>query len=403
MAKESREAKEKRTYSTGCVFELGDGKWLLRVSAGTGLGGRRIRPSRTIYAKSKSAAERELKKFLAEIDGRVSNDTLTVRQLYEIFKEDKLSTLEESTQLWYERLFRRINGALGHIVLHDLRPKDIEKFYGALADPKKKAFYRDPETKKEYKNGLSGESILHHHRALSACLTWAYKNSLMDRKIIDRVSPPTSDTKKKRALTKSEIDALQEALKTERPVWQAYFTLALATGMRREELCALEWNRVNFDANTIRVKRAMKEVRGGNKPGATKTRGSNRTIKVSKTAMAQLKAWRAKQLEECVAWPEPWDGEYVFTSESGKPIALARCSNKAKKLFKKAGIVEASLHTLRHTCVTYLLSSGIPANEVAAYVGHSSAKMTLDVYGHAAEDYASRCAEEMSTLLKIGQ
>lgn len=60
-------------------------------------------------------------------------------------------------------------------------------------------------------------------------------------------------------------------------------------------------------------------------------------------------------------------------------------------------------NTLRHTCVARLLAEGIPASDVAAYVGHASTQMTLDVYGHAAEGRAKFCAETLRNALQIDQ
>jgi len=393
--------KAKRTYSTGCAFDLGDGKWLLRVSAGTGLGGKRLRPTKTITAKSKYEAERQLKKYIAEIDSLSNKEKMTLNALLDLFMAEKVAGLAPRTRVWYEDTLRRVRGALGSVLLSDLKPRNIGTFYMALADETAKPFYVNPETKRPLKNGLSSETILHHHRALSAALNWAYENELMDTRIEDRVHPPTTDTEEMRVLTIDEINRFTTALAKRSIRWQAFYTLALVTGMRREELCALEWKHIDTQAGTIRIEQATADVRGKNQLGNTKNRSSSRTIEISSETITLLKQWRAEQIQQRLKWYGAWEGDFVFTTFSGEPVKLGKASLTAKQILAEASIEGATLHSLRHTCITRLLAAGIPVPNVAAYVGHASAKMTLDVYGHKAEEYAASCATVMQSVIRI--
>jgi integrase len=172
--------------------------------------------------------------------------------------------------------------------------------------------------------------------------------------------------------------------------------------MRRVELCALEWGNVDLPVGVILIVQVTTDVRGKNEVSKTKNRISMRKITVDPDTAALLKRWRAEQLSQRIKWFEPWEGDFVFTTRSGSPISLSDASRYAAVVFKDAQIEGVSLHNLRHTCVTRLLAAGVPASDVAAYVGHASTQMTLVVYGLAAENYAGTCADIMQSTLKIG-
>ncbi|HMM32117.1 MAG TPA: site-specific integrase [Clostridia bacterium] len=406
-SKDSAEAK--RTYETGSITNLGDGKYLLRASAGKKLGGQRARPQKTIHAKNDNDAERQMRAFLAEIKARSSKENMTVSGLIDAFTESHLPTLAKTTQWWYEDTLRRVRGGLGYLKLTEIKPLNIRSFYAALADPNHKTFCKytlvkknGTKVEKELKNGLRGEYILHHHRALSSVLNWGYENEYMDVKIMDRITAPESDSEKKRALNPSEIRAFLLAIEKKPLKWRLFFFLALTTGMRREEMVALEWPYIYVLSHQIKIcQAAYVDKQGKNAIGKTKNRASNRIIEAGEQLFEMFRSWRTEQLAERMAWPEAWDTshQFVFTEPHGGPIMLDNCTAMARRLFDSIGIYDVSLHNLRHTSITRQLASGIPVANVAAYHGHASIKMTLDTYADTAEEYKVMCAAAGETIL----
>ncbi|HWR19085.1 MAG TPA: site-specific integrase [Clostridia bacterium] len=406
----ARDKSEKRTYETGSITDLGDGKYLLRVSAGKKLGGQRARPQKTIRAKNDRDAERQMRAFIAEIEARTSKENMTVLGLIDAFTTLHLPTLAESTQGWYEDTLRRVRGGLGYLKLSEVKPLDIRSFYAALANPNQKSFYRYTLTKKdgtkiekELQNGLSGEYVLHHHRALSAVLNWGYQNEFMDTNIMDRITAPESDSEKKRALTPKEISAFLNAIEKKPLKWKLYFSLALSTGMRREEMCALEWQHILFDVQKIKIEQAAYVQKGKNAIGKTKNRSSKRIIEAPEQLFEMFRMWHSEQLAERMAWPEAWDTtrQFIFTEPHGGPIFIDNCTAMARRIFDGIGSKDLTLHSLRHTSITRQLAVGTPVANVAAYHGHASIKMTLDTYADAAEEYKAMCAATGGVVLSI--
>ena len=411
----------KRTYETGSYTRIDESKVRLFASAGTGLGNRRQRYSKTVVAKTDAAAERALKNFVKEVEGR-SADQLTVNGLIDEFTELHVSTLAPQSQRWYADTFRRIRGALGHIQLADLKPGMIEKFYKALACETSKPFWYETmkdkdgkEVKKPLKNGLAVSTIGHHHRALAAALHWGYQKEYIATPIIDRASPPSGKKTDKRALSDAERKAFLVALDEEaarcamsvkdakRDVqtasWELFGRLALATGMRRGELCGLLWDDISYPKMHIchNLQSIKKE---GLVLGSVKTVTSDRWLELPEDLIAQLKTWKSVQAQHALRF-KLGTPKYVFTNLDGGPRDPVHVSRFFGRIFARAKIKNASLHTLRHTCVTHLLAQGAPPNDVAAYMGHASTKMTLDTYGHAQQQQAARCTMAASELLKI--
>lgn len=411
---------QRRTYETGSYTRIDENKVRLFVSAGTGLGNRRQRYSKTVIAKTDAAAERALKSFVREIEGR-SAEQLTVNGLIDEYIELHVSTLSQQSQRWYTETFRRIRGALGHVKLIDLKPAMIEKFYKALGSEKSKPFWYETvkdkdgkEIKKPLKNGLSVATIGHHHRALAAALHWGYQKEYISVPIIDRAAPPSQKKTDKRALTDAERKAFLIALNEEsarcamsirdskRDVqtasWELFGRLALATGMRRGELCGLLWEDVIHP--NVHVCHNLQSIKNkGLVLGPVKTVTSDRWLELPEELVAQLKAWKSIQAQHALQYGLG-ASKHVFTNLDGGPRDPVHVSRFFARIFKRAKIDNASLHTLRHTCATHLLAQGVPPNDVAAFMGHASTKMTLDVYGHAQKQQAARCTQAASALLK---
>ena len=376
---------ERRTYSTGSCQALGDGKYRLYVSGGVGMGRKRIRRTKTICARNEREAQRELKKFQAEIDALTYKGKCTVNAMLDQFMEDRAETTSVRTQQWYAETLRRIRAALGHMDLAELRPKDVQAFYRCIANPASAPL-------DGLRGGLSPTSVLHHHRALKAAITWAYKNDLLDHNIMDKVSPPKGEpAREKRALTTEEIRRFCAEAGTLSTRWRTILLLALGTGMRRQELCALTWEDVNFASGTLRINKAIARKNGLNILAPTKNPSSNRTIAVAPELMALLRTWKQEQSAQRLRAPCPWEGSWVFTTSLGNTIPIDKYSHTAAAVYQRAAIPNATFHTLRHTCATRMLEAGVPVNDVAAYLGHASTQMTLDVYGHPGEQYNDQC------------
>jgi integrase len=113
---------------------------------------------------------------------------------------------------------------------------------------------------------------------------------------------------------------------------------------------------------------------------------------------------RTAQKAERLAWgPAYTDSGYVFTAEDGRPLHADHAANRFARLVKAAGVPTIRFHDLRHTHASLLLARGTPVLDVSRRIGHASAAMTLDVYGHVVPGQGQRAAAAFADLVEGGR
>jgi integrase len=222
---------------------------------------------------------------------------------------------------------------------------------------------------------------------------WLRRNPLADRAIrIPRNGAPQIPIP-----TKDELRRLLCVLATKWPLEhrRAYaarvvmVVLAVFAGSRRGEIIGLQWENVDFEAGTIKVRYSYSSVDGLRAP---KTQAGVRTIPMALPVRAALSQLRDAVGNEAVG--------YVLTGTHGKPIIPQHLTShywkrmsKAADLLNENGSPKYHFHALRHAAASLLIEQGLPPLHVKKIIGHSSVTMTLDVYGHLfPEDDASRHA-----------
>jgi len=163
---------------------------------------------------------------------------------------------------------------------------------------------------------------------------------------------------------------LIEALPREdRPAWAT----ALYAGLRYGELRALRWGAVDLDRRTIRVRESWDPLEGSIAP---KTRTSQRRTPIPGVLRGLLadKRKRGGGLA---------DDRLVFADVRGGPFHAASLYRRADRAWAKAGLTDRlRLHQARHTYASFMIAAGVNAKALSAFMGHSSIKVTFDLYGH---------------------
>lgn len=156
--------------------------------------------------------------------------------------------------------------------------------------------------------------------------------------------------------------------------------LALTTGMRRGEVCALRWSDLDDDG-TISVRRALGCGEGGFYVKASKTAGSERTIPLTKYTHARLSALRSASAERAREMGVPFGDPYILGTQEpdSRPYNPTQLGKDFAAFCKMHGF-ECTFHDLRHTFATMMIASGCDVRTVASYLGHSSVTITLETY-----------------------
>jgi integrase len=178
---------------------------------------------------------------------------------------------------------------------------------------------------------------------------------------------------------------------------EAFYVLALHTGMRRGELLGLKWGDVDLEASTVLVKRSL-DVDGTLKE--PKNRASRRTLKLSPQAVDVLRAYRKRQSEERLKAGAKWhDNDLVFPNTQGKPMNAGNLYRREfQPLLQRAGLADQgfTIHSLRHTFATTLAAKNVNPGTAQRLLGHSDVRMTLAIYTHATFDMQDEAMEAIS-------
>jgi integrase len=206
------------------------------------------------------------------------------------------------------------------------------------------------------------------------------------------LKPPQHTKRKMRPFEASEMRLILED--THRTRWHALYAVAFGCGLRIGELLGLEWDDVDWHANTITVNRQLLEKSGRMKLGKPKTRSSVRTIQLPANVKTALREHRALQSNKGLA-----DCPIVFPTKSGKHLARSNFQHDEWTLrLARCGLGHRPFHNTRHTFATLTLLAGVPVAVVAKVLGHSSPAITYSVYSHTLPSMDSAAANAMQRI-----
>ena len=250
------------------------------------------------------------------------------------------------------------------------------------------------------------ETIDKYKRTIRAILSYAVKKRIVNEnfatsKYVDWTSRPQQDNRQK-GMTLQEVKELVSYL-LEYPDMQAKISLLtlILTGFRKGEVAGLEWKDIDFDNQTISVKRSITEIKGcGAIEGQTKTGSSSRTISIAddfKTLLLEYKQW---QEERKIALGDLWlESDKIFTKANGGAIFPSYFNAQLNKALEAAGLPHYSVHQLRHTHITLLISNGVSLPVVSLRAGHARTSTTSDVYAYALPSTDQAAANLLNNLL----
>lgn len=186
--------------------------------------------------------------------------------------------------------------------------------------------------------------------------------------------------------------------------------IVLELGLRRGELCGLEWNDIRFNESTIRVINNMTYSNGHVYVGSLKTDDSYRTIPVSNDLLTLLSQLKEKQFNSIETYGKFYiknifnDREYDFVLRwsDGKYVHPMYFTNKLPKMLKQCGInKKIRFHDSRHTNATLLLQKNTDLKTIQQRLGHGDIRTTMNIYSHVTNEMQIKATNTMSEILKF--
>ncbi|WP_216870777.1 tyrosine-type recombinase/integrase [Modestobacter excelsi] len=231
------------------------------------------------------------------------------------------------------------------------------------------------------RKGLAESTIRSAYTVLRAILDTAVRDGAMTTTPSAAVRRPKVKSKEATHLTPTQVAELLSAAHQSR--YATLFELLVHTGLRRGEALSLRWSDVDLDRGTLRVRGTLARIDGALLVTEPKTAKSQRVVPLSDPAAELLRNVQHVQATERQLAGSTWhETGFVFTTGTGEPCDPRNALRAFKAAAARAGIPDASLHTLRHSAACVMLTHGVPLKVVSDILGHSSIAITVDVYGH---------------------
>lgn len=380
----SRPSRSRRGHGEGTISKRKDGRWEARVDLGW-IDGRRVR--RAFYGTTRAEVAEKLRKALELLNGQAQlpDAQLRLGDFLDRWLDDVIKpTRERSTWAGYEVNVRRhIKPALGHVRLAKLSPAQIQALINAKLD-----------------EGLSPRTVQYIHATLRAALSTAVRWGLVVRNVAVPVNTVAIDREPVRPFTRDEAHQVLEAAASHRLT--AFFTVAMAAGLRPSEALALTWDDLDLAAGIVRVRRALDRRRADDfQFKATKSRRSRRTIPLPEVCVQALVQHRRRQAQERLTAGSAWkDHGLVFTTRTGGPLDRTQVSRQFSTLLDRAGVEHRRLYDCRHTAASLLLAQGVAPRVVMETLGHSSDALTMETYTHVMPEVMRDAANAMDRALR---
>lgn len=318
--------------------------------------------------------------FEPKVRGRVQAEpetprVPTVADTLAVWLDTKRNTLQPNTVTIYESAIRlHIDPALGDRDIRTLTHDDVQRQVNAWRN-------------KGMGARLLGRCVV----LLKTALDRQVRNGVIPHNPATGVEKPSAKTRKPTAIWDSaQIDAfLTVAIADER--YAPFWALTLLEGMRRGEALGVRWRDLHWSADESECIATINQtvVADLTKGGAAlvqdraKTKSSKRSVQLTPTTVAILKAHRDRQRFERQRLADVWaDHDLIVSTGIGTPVTPSTIKRNLNALIKAASVPGVTTHGLRHQAATIMLRGGVSPALVAQKLGHTDISTTVDLYGH---------------------
>ena len=363
---------KQRKHGTGTVRLRSDGRWEGRVVIGYDDSG--LPKTKNVLAKTKTECEKKLKSLIAAQKGsepQPSRQTMTAAQWLDFWYQTyKKPNLRPNTQMSYERrIYQHIIPNLGPIPLNKLTTGDIQQFYTGLKQNGRLL------RQEQYGEGLSDQTVRGIHTTFHAALDKAVSEKIIPKNPSNFCRLPSAKVREMQVFSPEEIQRL--LIQSKEDGCFELLLLELSTGLRRGEICALQWDDLNFNTGELQVKRQVHRVKGELAVSEPKTKASNRSVILPPLVLKVLSDYKT-EINSTWMFPSP------LNNDSPRDPAAVR--KRLTAILERAGCKRVRFHDLRHTFATLALENGMDVKTLSAMLGHVSAVTTLDIYTHITGD-----------------
>ena len=339
---------KRRSNGEGTLRQRPNGLWELTLMDGFQSDGRR--KYKSFYAKTQKEVKQKARAYQdAKAEGIEVDVVYYFDEWADLWFESHKDNIMPTTQENYQYTLRILKAAFPHKKIRDIKPFDIEMML-----------------KKLRRDGRSTSCLTQCRGMMYQIMNKAEANDLIRKNPVRfaekmRYREPV---KRKDAFTAEEVSILMEQLPENRI--GISIRLMLGTGMRTQELLALEPRHIDTDGSHIRIEQAINMQKGTAVVGLPKSRDSYRTIPVPQSLRWCAVALR--QTEKKFVWEE---------RKKDNPCNPSHFRDQFRKALEAIPEVPTlTPHSCRHTYVSQMQALGVDLSTIQSIVGHADVDMT---------------------------
>ncbi len=295
---------------------------------------------------------------------------ITLEQLCTLWLEAKKSGLKLSTYVKYSNTIRlHILPHLGKKQAKDLTQAELEQYAGRLLS----------SGRTDGTGGLSGKTVRDILSLLHSILEFAQEKDLIDEipQMNMGIQVPRGQLK---VMDQEECRCLEAFLKTRGDVISCGILLALYTGMRLGEICALRWEHIDLDHGTLQVQGTIQRLQNveaisGEKTSLyclpPKSASGFRQIPLTDTMTAMLRPLLTEQRKA-----------FFLTGSEHRCMEPRLLEYHFQQILRQCGMERIHFHVLRHTFATRCMELGFDTKSLSEILGHANVQTTLALYVH---------------------
>ena len=303
---------------------------------------------------------------------------------------DRQSRYAPSTLASYRRMLEVVFPYIGAIPLCRLRPINMENL---LAELRKRICHGKP---------VQETTVQKYLTVVSAVLSDAKRNEILSKNPARMIDLPDTEHQQQFIPTDEQAQYFLNALSEEHILYHAFYVLAIYTGCRRGELCALRWSDFSFvDHYTwnLVVSRSRSVVPGKDVVEGPTKNGRSRSMTISYYVVSTL--WSLYDFQKRMARENHRKvSPYLFANVQGEPVHPDTFTKRLRKIFRDLGFPSSfHLHTLRHYFVSAMLHEGVDKQTVAELAGHGDTSFLERTYCHPQMKLKQEAAEKLEEAL----
>ena len=326
------------------------------------LDGRKKQAHSGKYLTKKEAEAAEFA-FKMKLRNRENQEDITFEEMINLFIENRKETVKETTfynygnkKLYLEPLYR--------IKLKDF---DVNHF-----DNWKKSL-NNTHLSTKYKNDILKflKSIMNY------ATVWHEFNFT---KVYPKMTKFINPTEVEKEMMYFTYEQFKQFLSVEDNLkFRVLYEILYYCGLRRGELRGLTWENIDFNHNTLSVKKQITDRCGTVKNfhfSTPKTKSSIRTLPLNKVLLNGLKT-----LKDEASQLHGFNNSYFVVGDAF-PISSNAISDRKNRNCELAQLPQIRIHDFRHSCASLLINNGANVTVVAKYLGHTKIEETLNTYTH---------------------